>query len=60
MHKETCSVGEAATLADVSEATIRRWIQLRFVRATRVAPERGAWRVDKQDLMMRLGITKEA
>lgn len=53
---ETVSVGEAATLARVSETTIRRWIHLHFLKATRVAPQRGTWRIDKADLKRRLGL----
>ena len=52
----TVSVGEAATLARVSEATIRRWVHLHFLKATRVAPERGQWRIDEADLKKKLGL----
>lgn len=52
----TVSVGEAATLARVSEATIRRWVHLHFLKATRVAPQRGTWRIDAKDLKRKLGL----
>ena len=59
--EEKISVAQAAALAGVGEATIRRWCAYKFIRASRIAPERGAWRIDKQDFLIRLGLdTKEA
>lgn len=59
-HEETCSVEQAAQLAGVSQPTIRRWIHYGFVTATRVAPERGQWRIDRADLKKKLGLEREA
>lgn len=56
--RATVTVAEAARLAAVSEATVRRWCSHMLVRATRIPPTKGAWRIDRHDLLRKLG--KEA
>lgn len=57
-QEETCSVEEAARLAEVRPETIRRWIASHYLRAYRVSPLRGAWRVDMADLKSKLGLAE--
>ena len=56
-ERETVTTDAAATLAGVSEQTIRRWIRYGYLKASRVTPQRGGWRIDKQDLLLKLGKT---
>ena len=55
MAEETLSVSEAARVAQVDESTVRRWLRDKRGKGSRVAPQ-GPWRIDRRDLMRRLGL----